>query len=350
MAQSITGSIVGTVRDPGALAVTGADVTLIQTATGAGRQARTGERGDFVFGAVQPGEYTIAITHEGFKKTERAGIVLSASEILSTGVIVLSLGSISDSVTVTATGAVVQTASAERAGSVTGNQVDNLLIRGRNVMSLVGLLPGVVDLLDNDAINRSWNLNVNGSRRNTTSVSLDGMTLNNSGNQFNSAISVSQDSVAEVKILLSNYQAEYGRMSGANIQLVSKSGTRDFHGLGSYFKRHEQFNANDYFNNQRGIPKPRYRYNTWSYNVGGPAYIPGKFNRNRDKLFFFWSQEFWPSASTSVGQVTVPTELERAGDFSRSASPSSPRIPPPASRSQATGSRSAALTPTARRC
>ena len=125
--------------------------------------------------------------------------------------------------------------------------------------------------------------------------------------------------MAEVSVLLSNYQAEYGRMSGANITLVTKSGTQDFHGLASYFKRHEQFNANDFFNNRLGQPKPRYRFNTWNYNVGGPVYIPGKFNRNREKLFFFFSQEYWPlRTSQPLGQLTVPTELERAGDFSQS--------------------------------
>jgi hypothetical protein len=145
------------------------------------------------------------------------------------------------------------------------------------------------------------------------------MSLNAIGNNFNSLIGFSQEAIAEVKVLLGNYQAEYGRMSGANVTLVTKSGSRDFHGLGSYFKRHEQFNANEFFNNRLGQPKPRYRFNTWSYNVGGPVYIPGKFNRNRDKLFFFFNQEYWPS-KTSAGpfQLTVPTEIERAGDFSQS--------------------------------
>src|SRR2546425_6425585 len=106
-------------------------------------------------------------------------------------------------------------------------------------------------------------------------------------------------------------------MSGANISLVTKSGTRDFHGLGSYFKRHEQFNANDFFNNRLGVPKQRYRYNTWTYNIGGPVYIPGKFNRNREKLFFFWSQEFWPQKASGTYRITTPTAVERNGDFSQ---------------------------------
>ncbi|MBL8178354.1 MAG: hypothetical protein JNK48_27000, partial [Bryobacterales bacterium] len=115
-----------------------------------------------------------------------------------------------------------------------------------------------------------------------------------------------------------NYQAEYGRMSGANVQLVTKSGARDFHGMFSYFKRHEQFNANSFFNNLTGLPKARTRLNTYSYNIGGPIYIPKLFNTGREKLYFFWSQEFWPrSSSLPIGQLTTPTELERNGDFSQ---------------------------------
>ena len=318
-AQTITGSITGSVKDTSGLAVVGAAVNLTDISTGAQRKAATGERGDFVFASLQPSEYKLAVTQSGFKIAERLGIVLSASEFLSIGDVVLEVGAVTEAVTITAQGAVVQTASAERSGLLTNNQVQDLLIRSRTVMSLLQLLPGVVDLAANEAMARNWNVNVNGNRQNTSSVALDGMSLNAIGNNNNSLIGFSQEAIAEVKVLLGNYQAEYGRMSGANITLVTKSGSRDFHGLGSYFKRHEQFNANDFFNNRLGQPKPRYRYNTWSYNVGGPVYIPGKFNRNRDKLFFFFNQEYWPS-KTSAGpfQLTVPTEIERAGDFSQS--------------------------------
>ncbi|MBI4875321.1 MAG: carboxypeptidase regulatory-like domain-containing protein [Acidobacteria bacterium] len=318
-AQTITGSITGTIKDSSGLAVVGAPVTLIQEATGAVRQAKSGERGDFVFGALQPGEYRLEVTQTGFKKAERRGIMLSAATLLAVGDIVLEVGAVSEAVTVTAQGVTVQTASAERAGVITSNQVENLLIRGRSVMSLLELLPGVVNLQDSESIDRNWNLNVNGNRRNTSSVQMDGATMNAIGNNFNAVLGVSQDAVAEVKVLLSNYQAEYGRMSGANISLVTKSGTREFHGLGSYFKRHEQFNANNFFNSRLGQQKPRYRFNTWNYSVGGPVYIPGKFNRNRDKLFFFFSEEYWPlRAAQPITQLTTPTEAERVGDFSQS--------------------------------
>jgi len=318
-AQTITGSITGSVKDSSGASVAGARVKLVQAATGAEREEATNGRGDFVVSNLPPGEYTLSVSQPGFKTVERKGLRLSASEILPADV-VLEVGAVAETVTVTAQGAVVQTASAERAGLVSSSQVENLLIRSRTVMGLLSLLPGVVDQGGgSESIDRNWNLSVNGNRRNTVSVSLDGATLNALGNNFNAVIGVSQDAIAEVKVLQTNYQAEYGRMSGANVTLVSKSGTRQFHGLGSYFKRHEQFNANDFFNNRLTQPKARYRFNTWSYNVGGPVYIPEHFNRNRDKLFFFFSQEYWPlRAGQPLGQVTVPTELERNGDFSQS--------------------------------
>ncbi|MBI3680066.1 MAG: carboxypeptidase regulatory-like domain-containing protein [Acidobacteria bacterium] len=327
-AQTITGTIVGTVRDPSSLPVAGASVTLTQPGTGAVRETKTNDAGDFRFTNVPPADYTLAVKAGGFKQAERTGFSLSASETLPIGEIRLEVGSITETVSVVAQGAVVQTASSERSGVITSTQVENIQIRGRNVMSLLTLLPGVVSPNEPEQIARNWAGNVNGNRVDANSLSVDGMGLNQIGAARNLLLSVSQDAVSEVKILLSNYQAEYGRYSGANVQVITKSGTRDFHGLGSYFKRHEQFNANSFFNNRLGIPKQKYRYNTWNYNIGGPIYIPGKLNRNRDKLFFFWSQEFWPTRSTVSGrQVTLPTELERKGDFSQSVDQNGARIP-----------------------
>jgi hypothetical protein len=120
-------------------------------------------------------------------------------------------------------------------------------------------------------------------------------------------------------VLVSNYQAEYGRMSGGNVEIITKSGGQQFHGSGSYFNRNEDYNANNYFNNRLGLPRPLYRFNTVDYTVGGPVYIPKTFTRLRNKLFFFWSQEYWPEkTSQPVAQLTVPTALERRGDFSQS--------------------------------
>jgi hypothetical protein len=318
--QTITSSLLGTVLDSSNLPAAKAKVTLTLVTTGAVRETETDERGNFVFSGLEPGEYNLAVTLAGFKRLERKGIVLSAQERRSIGTLTLEVGTLTESVTVTGQAATVQTASSERAATVLGSQIERLMIKGRNVLSLLQLLPGVVDLQQREErIDRNFDIFVQGNRRENNSVTVDGMVVNGIGNNFNTVVMLSQDAIAEVRVLLTNYQAEYGRSSGATVNLISKSGTREFHGLASHFKRHEQFNANNFFNNRLGQPKPRYRYTTWNYNIGGPVYVPGKFNTNREKLFFFWSQEFWPlKVPTAIAQLTVPTQLERAGDFSQS--------------------------------
>ncbi|MGH9657124.1 MAG: carboxypeptidase regulatory-like domain-containing protein, partial [Bryobacteraceae bacterium] len=317
-AQSVTGTITGTVKDASNLPVAAVTVTLIHVATGLERQAPTDIRGDFVFSSVAPGEYRLRATASGFKRYERTGVNLTAAETLRAGDLLLEIGAVTESVTVSAEGATVQTASAERAGVITTKQLDSLQIRGRNVMSILQTLPGIVDTGGSDSLTNAWTIFAQGSRSNTNNVSLDGATMNAIGNMFNSVVTVSVDAVAEVKVLLSNYQAEFGRTSGANVQIVTRSGSREFHGLVSYFKRHENLNANSFFNNRNGLPIGPYGFDTWTYQAGGPVTIPGKFNTSRNKLFFFWNQEFWPQKSTSSGLVTVPTDLERAGNFSQS--------------------------------
>jgi hypothetical protein len=319
--QTITGTIQGSVRDTAGLPVVGAEATLLQTSTGAARTMNSDERGLFQFASLQPDEYELRVSHGGFKKLVKSGIVLSASQTLALGELTLQVGAVEESITVAAEAVAVQTSGGEHGGVITAAEVKDVLNSSRNVMSLLQLLPGVVDNQEGnkDRKDRAFNINAQGNRNDTNNYSLNGMSINAIGNNTNSVINVGQDSVAEVRVLMSNFSAEYGRMSGANVQVVTKSGTRQFHGGGSYFRRHEQFNATNFFNNRLGVSKPRYRYHTWSYNLGGPVFVPGRFNRDREKLFFFFSQEYWPSkVASALGQLTVPTEAERNGDFSKS--------------------------------
>src|SRR5207253_3943875 len=123
----------------------------------------------------------------------------------------------------------------------------------------------------------------------------------------------------EFKILTSNYQAEYGRSSGAQISVVSRSGTSQFHGSGYLFHRNESLNANNWKNNRDGLPRNLFRFNDPGYTIGGPVFIPKFFNKDKKKLFFFWSQEFQQQLKPQARRdATFPTLLERAGDFSQS--------------------------------
>jgi hypothetical protein len=316
-AQVTTGSLVGSIKDPSGLAVKGAAVTAEHEATGRQRQSESNEHGDFVLSGLEPGSYIVRVSTAGFKQAERRGVVLATGELVSLADIVLELGAVSETVSVTAQGAVVQTRSSERAELIAPRQVENLLVRGRNVGDLAQLLPGVVLGNPQDELSSTSTFFVQGNRSTTNNIAFDGIPATDMGNGSQLKLTVSQDAVAEVRILVSNYQAEYGRMAGSNIQVITKSGTRDFHGLASYFKRHEQFDSNNFFNNRDGLARSRNRYNTWTYNICGPVYIPGKFNRDRDKLFFHWGQEFWPIQRSSPGRLTMPTDAERRGDYSQ---------------------------------
>jgi len=294
-------------------------VDLTSARTDATLQQSTDSEGRFTFTGLEPGEYNLVVSASNFVSQERTRISLRSGERLPLGNITLSVGSTTEKITVAAEAAVIKTESAERAGNISSAQVDNLLMIGRNTVTLVTLLPGIVgDTNQGDTISRNGGgFSAQGSRSNTNNVSVDGIISTDIDNGGSLKLQTSTDAVAEVTVLISNYQAEYGSGSGAVVNIATKSGTREFHGVGSYFKKHEQFDANNFFSNRVGRPKPRTRTNTWTYSVGGPILL-WKLNKDRNKLFFFWNQEFWPTAGGDVRTFTMPTSLERAGDFSQS--------------------------------
>src|SRR5262249_50812429 len=129
---------------------------------------------------------------------------------------------------------------------------------------------------------------------------------------------LNMDAISEIKVLQNSYPAEYGPSAGGVINLVTKSGTQQFHGGAYYYNRNEAFNANTFFNNRAGVPTQRYRYNTTGVNLGGPIYWPGRFNASKQKLFFFFSIEILPNQSpNSLSYFNVPTAEERKGIFRR---------------------------------
>lgn len=319
-AQVLTGSVVGTVVDSGGDVIPAAGLRLVSESTGATREATSDERGNFEFNAIPPGSYALIVEHSGFKRYEKKGLDLPPDEHLSVGTIRLELGKVSDYVTVRAEGATVQTASGERSGIITSEQMENLTVLNRDFSVLVSLQPGVVYNPGNEVqgFGGSGKFNVLGGREGSNSISIDGVPSENS-NGFDVNTYISMDSVASVKVLVSNFQAEFGRKPGAGIQAVTKSGSRQFHGSAYWYKRHEGFNATDFFNNRLGLQKPILRYTVAGFNIGGPLYIPGVFNRDHKKMFFFFSTEqLREKRPESIRQITVPTLLERQGDFSQS--------------------------------
>jgi len=327
-AQTVTGSITGSLTDPHGAVVPDAKVTLTSESTGAVRQINSDQRGDFTFNALQPDSYTLTVEHSGFKKYEKKNWVLNPSDHLSAGQVQLQLGEASESVEVISEGTAVQTASTERSGVITSQQVQDLTVINRDFSVLASLQPGVVYTPGAEAQSFSGNsqFNVNGSRVGQNNITIDGVPIENSnGTNFNTFVSI--DAISKVQVQSSGYQAEFGRKAGGAVQAVTKSGGLQYHGGIYWYQRNNIFNAlgsvaktTHQVDPTKPIADPPYRFVTAGANFGGPIYIPKLIPRDQKKLFFFFSEEQQRELRPQdVRQVTVPTALERMGNFSQSA-------------------------------
>ena len=311
-AQQISGSISGVVRDNQQAVVPKAKVRLINTVQGNIRETETNDEGFYLFQAVQPSTYTVAIEVTGFKKFERREVKLFASDRLDIPV-VLEVGALTETITVEAAAAEVQTTGADRSGVLQGKQVLDLTMNRNNFLDLVRVIPGVV------YTGGLGGIQANGNRGNQNNLTVDGVTNVDTGSNGGALATLNMDQIGEFKVITNAQPAEFGRSSGAQIQVVTKSGTRDFHGTGYWFYQHESLNANLWRNNMENRQRPLSRRNYPGFNIGGPVYIPGLFNRNKDKFFFFIGTE-WQNQliANSLRNVTVPSALERTGNFSQS--------------------------------
>jgi hypothetical protein len=328
-AQGLSGQIGGSVIDSSNAAVPGATVTVSNTATAVTRTTTTDGAGLFVFTNLFAGTYDLRVTLSGFKIREQKGIVLSATERVSVPPIVLEIGGLEEVVTVEASALHPQAQSGERSGTIRADEIQDTQLRGRDFLGLLQGMPGVVDSRARDA--PGWNAflgtEINGLRDQFMGMSYDGVSSKDTGFGAANYVTPSLDSIAEVKIQTSNYQAEYGRAGGANIVIVTKGGSSRFHGSAAYFKRHEALNSLEWDRertcNATGgtsplCEKPRYRYDNSAFTLGGPVLIPGlEFNRNRDRLFFFYSLDLLPRTDPFLVNSTMPSALERNGDFSQ---------------------------------
>jgi hypothetical protein len=318
-----SGRITGTVIDPSGNVIPGAEVTATNVQTGEAQITRTNESGFFVFPNLPASTFRVSVSSTGFRTLERTNLVLNAAQNIALGNLELLVGTVTEKITVVGQGQMVQTETSGQTSVLTTNQLSGLMSRGRDIVQLLAVLPGTsTTAADSDSLGGNWGSttpNMSGMRNAWNSFQLDGQAGNDIDVLQDFNISVSMDAIAEVSVKNTSYLAEDGRLPGAQVNIVSKSGTREFHGTAYWFKRHEMFNANNFFNNRLSIPRPANRYNTLGFTLGGPAYIPGVFNRNRDKLFFFVSREDWRiRVPGPILNVTLPTEMERRGDFSQS--------------------------------
>ncbi|MBY0508216.1 MAG: carboxypeptidase regulatory-like domain-containing protein [Bryobacteraceae bacterium] len=310
--QQVSGSISGTVRDNQQAVIAGAKVTLINAVQGFSRETQTNAEGYYLFTSLQPSTYNLTVEQSGFKKAETRDIKIFASDRLTIPV-VMEIGQLSEIISVEGQVAQVQTQGAERSGVLTGKQVVDVALISRSFLDLVRVQPGII------YTGGLGGISANGNRTNQNNLTVDGVTNVDTGSNGGELATLNIDQMAEFKVITNAQPAEFGRSSGAQIQVVTKSGTKEFHGGGYDFYRHESLNANRWRDNIDGRQRQLYRFNYAGFNVGGPVLLPGGFNKNKDKLFFFMGME-WQNqlVANTLRNVRLPTVAERRGDFSNS--------------------------------
>lgn len=325
-AQTITGSISGAVADSTGGMIPSATVTLVSDKTGQTRTAATNGEGRFNFAALQPGTYSLKIEQQGFQAFEQRNIILSANENLALGDLKLQPGQVSETVSIMSEGAVIERESSDLTARLTADQINLISTKGRDITSLLRLLPGTSNNDDIEGAGDGFGTdlpNISGQRGRTTVPTIDGLFAGEPSGSNKLSMTINQDAVAEVKVLRNNYGAEYGNNGGAIINIVSKGGGQEYAGTVYYFLRNESLNATPFFNNKQRLRKPLYRHLYPGGNFSGPLPLPrfgegGKFWL-KDKAFFFFAYEKPHQITPNDPRfVTVPTALERAGDFSQS--------------------------------
>ena len=317
LAQTTSQQISGIVKDATGAVVPAANVTIRQTETNLTREARAGGSGYFVIPNIPMGDYELQVEVKGFQKYVQSGIKVGVNDKVNVDVAMV-VGLLSDSVTVRADAVTVEATTGEVGRLVSGEQANQLQLNGRNYTQLLALLPGV------STNNRSnfdlaagygaavTNQSVNGGRTGVLSVYLDGSDNLATGGGGHSFVNINPDALAEVKVLTSNYSAEYGQSSGAIMNMALKSGTRHFHGAAYEFMRNSALDARAF----NTISKQKLTYNNFGWNLGGPLYIPGKLEKLRDKLFFFTGMDMKRLRKGYPTVWQVPDAYTRNGDFS----------------------------------
>jgi hypothetical protein len=305
-----TASLTGTIRDNTGAVIPDASVTLKNTATGIARDLKTNSAGEYVAAAVPPGQYNLTVSVAGFRKYQADGVILRVAQNARIDV-TMRVGNTHEEVTVHGEGlAQVNTESSELGGTITGKELRQLQLNGRNFTQLITLVPGVSNQTGQDegvvGAEGSISYSVNGGRTEYNNWEVDGGDMMDNGSNFSLNVYPSVEAIEEVQVLTSNYGAQYGKNGSGTVEVETKSGTNAFHGSLWEFARNEAFNAHNYFD-VPGTPKAGYKKHDFGYSIGGPLW--------KNHTFFFWLQN-WRRENVPYNFYSfVPSMANRQGDF-----------------------------------
>ena len=316
-AQSSTaGNIAGTVRDQNGGALPNVEVTIVDEKTGASRTAKTNDDGFYSAPGLPAGIYTISAAPSGFKKTIASGQQLHVSQNLTIN-LDLQVGQVTEIVTVTTDQAPVELRSGEVSSLITEKQVTELPLNGRNYAQLALMVPGVSPVTQAGAggafatrgtgLNSGVDMSVNGNQSNANLWTVDGVNNMDVGSNRTLLVFPSVDAIQEFRVERNSFSAEFGQAQGAVVNLITKGGSNEFHGSLFEFFRHDSLNANSFFLNRAGEPKAKLKYNNFGGNFSGPII--------KNRVFFFWSEEWRREDRGQVLSANVPTVLEKQGVF-----------------------------------
>jgi hypothetical protein len=331
-------TVVGAVTDPTGAAIPNCKVQVANPTKGFTRELVTNSAGEYTAAKIPIGDYVITAEATGFQKLVRSGITLDVGQTLRVD-LQLTLGQTTQEISVSGNVTKVETENAIVSDMVTGSQIQDLNLNGRNYQALTILTPGAAP--DNSfdpshlGHNAQASIQFNGTRSYYNNFEIDGAENEDTTSGGTSpATFPNLDSIAEFRISTSNYGADVGMYAGANIQVVTKSGTKDFHGDAYEFVRNDHMDANDWFANRElwsglnpadcggnpagpcNAPKTPLKWNVYGFTFGGPFYIPGHYNTDKSKTFFFYSESWAKYREGTVISAGAPTLRMRQGDFS----------------------------------
>jgi len=304
-AQQLTATLTGTVTDSSGAVIPNANITVTQTSTNAARTVQSDASGNYSVTSLQAGTYTVSVSSSGFEMYLAKNVVLNVAEKRGLN-IQLKAGATSTTVTVEAASVAVDTESSAQAGTISGVQIRELELAGRNFQQLVTLQPGVVSQMGDETGAGATQMSINGARATANNWTIDGSDINDSGSNGTVINAPNVDAIQEFTLARGNYDAGYGRSGGGQVVVATKSGTSTFHGDAYEFLRNTALDANEWFNkrtqaiNDEPNKNPVNHHNVYGFTIGGPVFIPKAYNVDKRKTFFFWAEE-WRKISSPGG-------------------------------------------------